>query len=184
MQETVKAIAGNLRRLRTARGLSAAALAREAGVARATLAELEAGRGNPTVETLYGLARVLGVTFADLLVPADAPPVHVVRAGEGPQVPGAVVQARLLRQASAERVRVEMYDMRVVPGEPRHADAHQPGVVEQLLMVSGRLRVGPETGPAELGPGDFAVFDGSVPHVYEALGGGPVVAALVILTPG
>jgi transcriptional regulator with XRE-family HTH domain len=182
MQETVKAIAVNVRRLRTARGLSAAGLAREAGVARATLAELEAGRGNPTIETLYGLARELGVTFADLLVPADAPPVHVVRADEGPQVPGAVVQARLLRQASAERVHVEMYDMRVVPGEPRHADAHQPGVVEQLLVVSGRLRVGPEGGPVELGPGDFAVFEGSVPHVYEALDG-EARAALVILTP-
>jgi transcriptional regulator with XRE-family HTH domain len=183
MEETVKAIAGNVRRLRTARGLSAAALARESGVARATLAELEAGRANPTVETLYGLARVLGVTFADLLVPADAPPVHVVRAGEGPQVPGAVVQARLLRQASVERVRVEMYEMRVVAGEPRHADAHQPGVVEQLLVHEGRLRVGPETGPVELGAGDFAVFEASVPHVYEALGG-DVSAALVILTPG
>jgi transcriptional regulator with XRE-family HTH domain len=183
MQETVKAIAANLRRLRTARGLSAAGLARESGVARATLAELEAGRGNPTVETLYGLARVLGVTFADLLVAADAPPVHVVRAGEGPQVPGAVVQARLLRHASAERVRVEMYDMRVVAGEPRHADAHQPGVTEQILVVAGRLRVGPETGPVELGPGDFAVFEASVPHVYEALGG-EVSATLVILTRG
>jgi transcriptional regulator with XRE-family HTH domain len=182
MEETVKAIAGNLRRLRRARGLSGAALARESGVARATLAELEAGRGNPTVETLYGLARVLGVTFADLLVPAGAPPVHVVRAGAGPRVPGAVVQARLLRQASVESVRVEMYDMRVVPGEPRHADAHQPGVVEQLLVVSGRLRVGPETGPVELGPGDFAVFEASVPHVYEALDG-EVVATLVIITP-
>src|SRR6476661_247151 len=107
MQETVKAIAANVRRLRTARGLSAAGLAREAGVARATLAELEAGRGNPTIETLYGLARVLGITFADLLVTADARPVHVVRADEGPRVPGAVVQARLLRQASAERMRVE-----------------------------------------------------------------------------
>jgi transcriptional regulator with XRE-family HTH domain len=184
MQETVKAIAANLRRLRTARGLSAAALARESGVARATLAELEAGRGNPTVETLYGLARVLGVTFADLLVQADAPPVHVVRAGEGPSVPGAVVQARLLRQTAVERARVEMYDMRVVPGEPRHADAHQPGVVEQLLVVSGRLRVGPETGPVELGPGDFAAFEAAVPHGYEALGRGVVAATLVILTPG
>jgi transcriptional regulator with XRE-family HTH domain len=182
MEETVKAIAGNVRRLRTARGLSGAALARESGVARATLAELEAGRGNPTVETLYGLAKVLGVTFADLLVEADAAPVHVVRAGEGPQVPGAVVQARLLRQAPVSRTRVEMYDMRVVPGEPRHADGHQPGVTEQLLVHTGRLRVGPESGPVELGPGDFAVFQAAVPHVYEALGG-PVAATLVILTP-
>jgi transcriptional regulator with XRE-family HTH domain len=182
MQETVKTIAGNLRRLRAARGLSAAGLARESGVARATLAELEAGRGNPTVETLYGLAKVLGVTFADLLVEADAAPVHVVRAGEGPQVPGAVVQARLLRQVSVQRVRVEMYDMHVLPGEPRHADAHQAGVTEQLLVHDGRLRVGPESGPVELGPGDFAVFDASGPHVYEALDG-PVGATLVILTP-
>src|SRR3954451_15894853 len=118
MQETVKTIAGNVRRLRAARALSAAALARESDVARATLAELEAGRGNPTVETLYGLARVLGVTFADLLVPAGAPPVHVVRAGEGPQVPGAVVQARLLRQTSVERTRVEMYEMHVFASAP------------------------------------------------------------------
>jgi transcriptional regulator with XRE-family HTH domain len=183
MQETVKTIAANVRRLRAARGLSAAALARESGVARATLAELEAGRGNPTVETLYGLAKVLGITFADLLVEADAPPVHVVRAGEGPQVPGAVVQARLLRQASVERARVEMYDMHVLPGEPRHADGHHAGVTEQLLIHSGRLRIGPESGPVEVGPGDFVAFESSVPHVYEALDG-PVAATLVIVTPG
>src|SRR4051794_29481319 len=182
MQETVKTIAGNVRRLRAARALSAAGLARESGVARATLAELEAGRGNPTVETLYGLARVLGVTFADLLVPADAPPVHVVRAGEGPQVPGAVVQARLLRQAAVERVRIGTHDSGVPPGDPRHADAPQPGVVEQLLVSAGRLRVGPESGAVELGPGDFAVFAAAVPHVYEALDG-EVSATLVIITP-
>ncbi len=182
MQETVNTIAANVRRLRTAAGMSAAGLARESGVARATLAELEAGRANPTVETLYGLAKVLGVTFADLLVEADAAPIHVVRAGEGPQVPGAVVQARLLRQASVQKMRVEMYDMRVLPGEPRHADAHQAGVTEQLLVHEGSLRVGPESGPVELGPGDFAVFEATVPHVYEALDG-PVAATLVILTP-
>jgi transcriptional regulator with XRE-family HTH domain len=183
MHETVKTIAANVRRLRTGAGMSAAGLARESGVARATLAELEAGRGNPTVETLYGLAKVLGVTFADLLVEADASPVHVVRAGEGPHVPGAVVRARLLRQASVQRARVEMYEMRVLPGEPRHADGHQAGVTEQLLVHAGRLRVGPESGPVDLAPGDFAVFEASVPHVYEALDG-PVSAALVILTPG
>jgi transcriptional regulator with XRE-family HTH domain len=183
VQETVKTIAANIRRLRTARGFSAAGLARESGVARATLAELEAGRGNPTVETLYGLAKVLGVTFGDLLIEAAAPPVHVVRAGEGPQVPGSVVQARLLRQASVASARVEMYEMRVLPGEPRHADGHQPGVTEQLLIHEGRLRVGPESGPVEIGPGDFAVFEASVPHLYEALDG-LVAATLVILTPG
>ena len=41
-------IAANLRRLRTARRMSLATLASRADVAKATLANLEQGRGNPT----------------------------------------------------------------------------------------------------------------------------------------
>ena len=183
MDDSVKTIAANVRRLRAARGLSAAGLARASGVARATLAELEAGRGNPTVDTLYSLASVLGITLADLLVEAEAPAVHVVRAGEGPRVSGPVLQARLLRQAAVESARVEMYELHVLPGRPRRADPHQAGVSEQLLVHEGRLRCGPEQGPVELEPGDFAAFDASVAHLYEALGE-PVTATLVMLSPG
>jgi mannose-6-phosphate isomerase-like protein (cupin superfamily) len=151
-------------------------------VARATLAELEAGRGNPTVETLYGLASVLGITLSDLLVEAAAPAVQVVRAGEGPHVAGPVLQARLLRQATIDGVRVELYELEVLPGRARRADPHQAGVTEQLLVHSGRLRVGPEQEPVELEPGDFVAFDASVAHVYEALGE-PVSATLVMISP-
>ena len=84
-------------------------------MARATLAELEAGRGNPTVETLYGLASALGGTLADLLVEPEAPAVTVVRAGEGPHVSGPVLEARLLRQAAVERSRVEVYELTSSP---------------------------------------------------------------------
>ena len=182
MDATVKAIAANVRRLRAERGLSAAGLARASGVSRATLAEVEAGRGNPTVETLYGLASVLGVTLADLLVEADASEVVVVRAGEGPQVTGAVLNARLLRQTAVSRARLEVYELRVLPGRPRRADPHPPGVAEQLFVHAGRLRTGPEHDPVELGPGDFVAFDGSVAHVYEALGGEPVSATLVMVS--
>ena len=65
---------------------------------------------------------------------------------------------------------MEVYELHVLPGRPRRADPHQAGVVEQLLVHAGRLRVGPEHDPVELGPGDFVAFDGSVAHVYEALG--------------
>jgi transcriptional regulator with XRE-family HTH domain len=184
MEDTVKAIAGNVRRLRSARGLSAAGLARASGVARATLAELEAGRGNPTVDTLYALASVLGVPLADLLVAQETrEAVEVVRAGAGPRVSGPVVQARLLRQTAVDQARMEVYELRVLPGRPRRADPHPHGVTEQLLVQEGRLRCGPEAGPVDLEPGDFAVFDAAVPHLYEALGE-PVTAALVMLSPG
>jgi transcriptional regulator with XRE-family HTH domain len=180
---TVTAIAANVRRLRAERGLSAAGLARASGVARATLTELEAGRGNPTVETLYGIASVLGVTLADLLGEVESPAVEVVRAGEGPQVGGPVLAARLLRQTAVERARVEFYELRVTPGRVRRADPHGAGVVEQLLVWEGRLRCGPEVEPVVVGVGDFVAFDGSVAHVYEALDGA-VLASLVMLSPG
>ena len=55
-------------------------------------------------------------------------------------------------------------------------------MVEQLLVHAGRLRVGPEPDPVELGPGDFVAFDASVAHVYEALGGA-AGATLVMVSP-
>src|SRR5260370_22748740 len=60
-------IAANLHRLRTARRMSLATLAARADVAKATLANLEQGRGNPTIETLWSPALGLGVAFRDLL---------------------------------------------------------------------------------------------------------------------
>jgi transcriptional regulator with XRE-family HTH domain len=184
VDSTVKTIAANVRRLRADRGLSAAGLARASGVSRATLAEVEAGRANPTVETLYGLATVLGVTLADLLVASAAPAVEVVRAAEGPRVAGGGLEARLLRQSTTERARVEVYELRVLPDRPRHADPHKAGVHEQLLVHAGRLRCGPESDPVELAPGDFVAFDAAVAHVYEALGGAPVTATLVMTSAG
>ena len=54
-------------------------------------------------------------------------------------------------------------------GSVRHADAHHAGVVEHLLVASGRLRVGPSTGPVELQADELITFAADVPHVYEAI---------------
>ncbi len=48
-------IGENLAALRRARGLSAGELARRAGVGKATLSEIEAGKRNATIETLHSL---------------------------------------------------------------------------------------------------------------------------------
>src|SRR6201995_6207490 len=76
-------IAANLRRLRTARRMSLATLAARADVAKATLANLEQGRGNPTIETLWSLALGLGVAFSDLLEDRRGKTIAVVRAQQG-----------------------------------------------------------------------------------------------------
>ncbi len=173
-------LARNLRRLRAARALSLVALAERSGVAKATLAKLEAGRGNPTVETLYAVADALGAPLSELLrAGREADGVEVLRAADGPLVPGAV-QARLLDRAHGRGL-VELFALTV--GErPREAGPHPPGVVETLVVVEGRLRAGPAEAPVDLEEGDRLRFPADRPHVYAGLGG-PALAVVAIIYP-
>src|SRR5580700_1405167 len=88
-------IAANLHRLRTARRMSLATLAARADVAKATLANLEQGRGNPTIETLWSLALGLGVAFSDLLEDRRETAAVVVRAQQGARVRGSTPGGQL-----------------------------------------------------------------------------------------
>lgn len=173
-------LARNLRRLRAARGLSLVALADRSGVAKATLTKLEAGRGNPTVETLYAIADALGAPLSELLrTGVEAHGVDVLRAADGPLVPGAV-EARLLDRVHGPGL-VELFALTV--GErPRHAGPHPAGVVETLVVVAGRLQAGPEDAPVDLGEGDRLRFPGDRPHLYAGLGG-PARAVIAIAYP-
>jgi transcriptional regulator with XRE-family HTH domain len=175
------AVAANLRRLRAVRGLSTVELARRSGVARATLVQLEAGRGNPTLETLYALANTLGVGLGEVIAPSAVDEVEIVRAAEGARVAGAAVRARLVARLPA-RAGLELYDLSLRPGRRQRSQPHPAGVVEHLLVHAGRVRAGPESAPVELGPGDYARYAANVPHVYEALEP-EVRATLVMQTP-
>jgi transcriptional regulator with XRE-family HTH domain len=179
--EPAAIIAANLRALRARRNLSVVTLAERSGVARATLTKLEAGRGNPTIDTLYALANALDAALGDLIEePAVAPaPVEVVRAGDGARV-GGTVTAHLLDRVYGHRL-AEIYEATFAT-RARHADPHPAGVVEWILVIAGRLRTGPASAPVELGPGDFVRFAGDVPHVYQAVGG-PARGVIVMSHP-
>ena len=174
-------IGENLRALRGT--VSVLELSRRSGVARNTIAALERGEGNPTVDTLYSLADALGVPLSELLArpdPGSGP--HVVRAGEGVQVDGAALDAHLLERIERPGMLGELYAIRFHPGAARSAPPHPFGVEERLHIHTGRVRVGPADAPVELGPGDYARYSGAVPHLYEALGG-EASGTLLILTP-
>jgi transcriptional regulator with XRE-family HTH domain len=62
MSEDVRRMVGrNVRRLRIAAGLSQAELAERMGVDRAYVSGLELGQRNPTIVTLWHVAKALGV---------------------------------------------------------------------------------------------------------------------------
>ena len=164
------AIAASLRRHREAAGLSLTELARRAGVAKSTLSQLESGQGNPSVETLWALCVALGVPFSSLLDP-PRPRVQVIRAGDGVGTIAAAeanYRATLL-SACPPTARRDIFRIDAEPGAGRRSEPHMPGVVEHVVLMTGRALVGLTEEPIELAPGDYLVYPGDLPHVFEAL---------------
>lgn len=162
-------ISAALRRERERAGISLAELARRAGLAKSTLSQLEAGTGNPSIETLWSLGVALGVPFSRLVEPLE-PQVRVIRAGKGSRLRAdeADFVATLLA-AGSPHARRDIYVMELEPGQTRDAAAHNPGSIEHIVVGSGRILTGPDGDTVELGPGDYITFPGDVPHHYEAL---------------
>jgi transcriptional regulator with XRE-family HTH domain len=162
-------IARTVHDLRIRSGRSLADVASAAGIGKSTLHAIESEDANPGIETLWALARALEVPFGSLLEP-PTPSVRVVRSGEGPRVDSenSAMKARLLA-STAHGSRTEIYALTLEPSQARDAEPHTPGTTEHVLVVSGRVSVGPVDGLVELEPGDLASFPGDVAHRYEAL---------------
>ncbi|SFM06008.1 transcriptional regulator, XRE family [Bradyrhizobium sp. NFR13] len=62
-------VAQNVKRIRLERGLTQEQFSEISGFSQQYLSGLETGRRNPTVVTLYELAKALGVNHLDLLQP-------------------------------------------------------------------------------------------------------------------
>lgn len=169
MEPPLATIAAALRAERERAGISLAELARRAGVAKSTLSQLEAGTGNPSIETLWSLGVALGIPFSQLVEP-PAPRVRVIRNGEGPLLAAdrADFMATLL-SAGSPHTRRDIYVLQLEPGSPREAEAHIPGSVEHVVVGGGQLVAGPSDDTVELAPGDYVAFPGDVPHRYEAV---------------
>ncbi|MFC8721234.1 helix-turn-helix domain-containing protein [Kitasatospora sp. NPDC057198] len=169
LKPPLESIAVSLRAERVRAGLSLTEVARRAGIAKSTLSQLESGAGNPSLETLWALCVVLEIPFSRLLA-APRPQVQVIRAGEGPAVFSAETDYRAtLLAASPPGARRDVYGIAAEPGAGRSSAPHLPGVVEHVVLSSGRALVGTADEPVELHPGDYIAYPADVPHVFEAL---------------
>jgi transcriptional regulator with XRE-family HTH domain len=140
-------IGGQLRALRTASGRTVASVAADAGLSVPYIANLENGRGNPTVSALSQLAAAHGLRLAITLVPADhgagpggrgaAGGAGAGGAGSGP-APAGGVPASLVRLGRTDRFRRTAWLM----AGPLGADEAEVSaqLVSVLSAAAGALR--------------------------------------------
>lgn len=157
--------------------MSAAELARRAGLSKATLSGLESGRSNPTVDTLDAVAVALGIPLTDLFVPAVATEPEVVRATAVADSP----QQEMLRRVSGAH-QVEIWRLRLPAHTTYGGVPHAPGALEHVMVASGQLAAGPSDELVVLGPGDLLAFPGDLAHSYRTTSK-PADATVVMTSP-
>jgi transcriptional regulator with XRE-family HTH domain len=175
-------IAGAIRSRRRASGKTLEQLATDSGLSKTILSRIENGRGNPSVETLFRIARALEVPLSVLLEVATTPAARRIPARSGMALLGDSGMSAWLIHSESTPYQVELIELDLPAGVDHPNDGHLAGTVELVYCLRGRLRVGPLGDEVELAVGDCAWFRADTPHHYIALR--PVRALNLIGTPG
>ncbi|WP_329362317.1 helix-turn-helix domain-containing protein [Streptomyces sp. NBC_00669] len=155
-----------LRALREERRLSLSELARRSGVGKATLSELEGGRRNPTLETLYALTTALGTPLSSVL--ADPLSSLLTPGGARAHASGEAVTALLTERHESPVAITDVFRIHIRAGAVQRSDPHLPGTREHLYVLSGTAVVGEPAAPVTAGPGGYAHWRADRAHLYSA----------------
>lgn len=170
--ETSAAVGARIRDARRERGISMSALARAAGIGKATLSQLEAGERNPTIETLYAICSPLGIPLSVLVGESG---------GSEATAAGGMRTVLLDLRHRPDGATVEVFRLEFPAGARHSSPAHGADVTEHLLVTSGTVRVR-MTESVVVTAGESTTWTSSRMHSYAAVDG-PAEAVLVITTP-
>jgi len=164
MDDSGANLAGNVRRLREARGLSQQRMAQLSGVPRPTWASLESGSANPTLAVLSRAAAALQVSIEELVGPPRTA-ARLFRAGE---VKERKRQGARLRPLVPEAIPgLDIARMELAAGGHMVGIPHTPGTREYLTCERGRIELVASGETWSLEAGDALVFRGDQRHSYR-----------------
>lgn len=164
--ELGKIIAFNLKQLRTQRNLSLGQLAKESGISKAMLSDIEKGSSNPTINTIWKIANGLKVPYTRLM---DS--IHheatVVRKSELVMQTGETPSYRVYCYYKTAPVRnFELFYVELDAKSSNNAIGHSEKAQEYVYIIQGELILGTEKEEYTLSQGDSLVFDSSISHSY------------------
>lgn len=165
-------VAGNLRALRAAAGLSQAEVAGRSGLSRRMIVALEGGDTNISLAKLSRVAEALNVTFARLVrepeVEGRPPGKATVWRGSAPDS-----RAALIGAAPGARD-PEFWLWTIAPGDRYRAEADPAGWREAIFVIEGTLTIGIAGGEETVGEGEFTLFRSDRDYTYVNRGPGPL----------
>jgi len=176
MDQTSSNLAANVRRVREARDLTQRQLAELSGVPRPTLANIETGRSNPTLNVLIKVAGALGTSIEQLIAPPRSAARFYPREALQRRTRGKVAVRDLLVEPvpglSVERAELPT-------GARVKAVGPGSGIRQYLACEAGELEVAADGEVWRMGPGDVVVTRGELGHSMANRGRRRAVVYLV-----
>ncbi|MEV7009838.1 XRE family transcriptional regulator [Streptosporangium sp. NPDC051022] len=151
-----------LKRVRTRRGVTLAALAEATGISKSTLSRLESGQRRPSLELLLPIAQAHQVPLDELV---GAPEVGDPRVRLTPRHVHGQTVLPLTRQPGP----LQAFKM-VLPASRSTPELRTHEGYEWLYVLAGRLRLVLADHDLVLGSGEAAEFDTRLPHWFGSTG--------------
>ncbi|GEN33147.1 helix-turn-helix domain-containing protein [Aneurinibacillus danicus] len=173
----------NLQRIRKSRGLSLDRTAELTGVSKAMLGQIERGESNPTVTTLWKIAKGLRLSFSSL-IEEEVPNVSIISSAD--ILPVTEDEGRYQVYPLFpfnQETQFEIYTIFMLPGCKHHSEAHTAGVQEYITVTEGTLTLTVQGADYTVHEGNAIRFAADMPHTYTNESESPVRLHVVIYYP-
>ncbi len=192
-------LGARLRAAREAQKVSLRSVASAIGVSPSLLSQIENGKTNPSVDTLYALVQQLGISVDAMLGisgAGDGATITAADPGSGAEPAGTIVQTLADTPVIEMENGVRWERLAVLPGQDAEAlrVTYQPGAsssveghlmrhlgCEHLVIVSGELLVRFEGEEVVLHEGDSMAFDSRLPHLFVNTADRPALGIWYVL---
>ncbi|MBS4207244.1 XRE family transcriptional regulator [Bacillus sp. FJAT-50079] len=165
MEFIQEVIANNLAKLRKKRGLSLDSMSELTGVSKAMLAQIENGKSNPTVTTLWKIANGLQVSFSGFLKEDDKPQIEKININElNPVIDNdGNYHVYSLFPFHPEK-KFEIFTVDLKPGFSHLSEKHTGE--EYVLTQRGTLTLDIQGERFELNTDETIKFNANTEHIY------------------
>jgi transcriptional regulator with XRE-family HTH domain len=159
-------VGAHIRRLREQRGMSVTELARQVGVTKSQISQIERGSSNASIPVLRAIAKALGVPLFTLFVDDD-PHDALVRRDQRRQlhIPGSDILRELL--VPDVHRRILLISARFEPGANSSSEPATHQGEECVVVLKGQMQIEVNGRAVCLNEGDSFYFDSTIPHIFR-----------------
>lgn len=159
-------------------------LSKKSGVSKSMLSQVEQEKTNPTVMTVWKIARSLDVNIDKLLKTGEEPHMEIMHKDDMPVIYSEDGKCKIRINSPVHMTdNLELYQMIFQPGGVNASEPHFPKTQEFLTVLTGMIKVTVGDNSKKLHEGDTIRYNADVEHIIENVSSSESQAYLVVWFP-